>query len=193
MSASRPAPFNPKSALEAVLLVAPGPATLQGLAEAIGVGADEAGSLMAELKDEYDREGRGFEIQAVAGGYRLVTRPEFAEAVNRYMKAPPPPTLSMAALETLAVIAYRQPVTRVEVEAIRGVRIDKALSTLVERGLVRELGRREGIGRPILYGTTPLFLEHFGLSSLGDLPALEEVVGEERPGIGPGGEQEGPS
>ncbi|MHB8757834.1 MAG: SMC-Scp complex subunit ScpB [Bacillota bacterium] len=167
---------NPRSALEALLLAAPGPARLESLAEALGLEPGAVEALLRALAEEYDQAGRGFALQAVAGGYRLVTRPEFAGSVNRFLKGPALPTLTMATLETLSIVAYRQPVTRVDIEAIRGVRVDKALSTLLERGLLRELGRKEGIGRPILYGTTPLFLEHFGLAGLGALPGLEDMT-----------------
>ncbi|MHB8926341.1 MAG: SMC-Scp complex subunit ScpB [Bacillota bacterium] len=191
---------NPKAALEAILLAAPGPARVEGLAEALGLPVEATEALLAQLREDYDGEGRGFAVQAVAGGYRLVTRPEFAEPVNRFLKAPALPGLSVATLETLAIVAYRQPVTRVEIEAIRGVRVDRALTTLLERGMIRELGRKEGIGRPILYGTTPLFLEHFGLAGLVDLPGLEEVAatedehgsGGEAPD-GPGESPDGPA
>ncbi len=167
---------NPRAALEALLLAAPAAARVENLAEALGLEAGAVEALLNELAGEYDRTGRGFALQAVAGGYRLVTRPEFAVAVNRFLKGPALPTLTTATLETLSIIAYRQPVTRLDIEAIRGVRVDKALSTLLERGMIRELGRKEGIGRPILYGTTPLFLEHFGLAGLGELPGLEDAA-----------------
>jgi segregation and condensation protein B len=165
---------NGKAALEAVLLSAPAPARLADLAEALEAKPEEVSILLAELAAEYDRDGRGFAVQAVAGGYRLVSRPAYAGYVVRYLKPQVLPGLTPAALETLAIVAYRQPVTKVEIEAIRGVRVDKPLNTLLERGVIRELGRKEGIGRPILYGTTSLFLEHFGLGSLADLPGLEE-------------------
>lgn len=130
--------------------------------------------LVAELNADYLREGRAFHIRTIAGGYRLLTRPEYALWVKLLQHASRP-RLSQAALETLSIVAYRQPVARTELEAIRGVNVDGVLKTLVERDLVRIAGRAEGIGRPLLYATTPHFLEYFGLPDLDALPRPEEV------------------
>jgi segregation and condensation protein B len=115
-------------------------------------------------------------IREVAGGYRMTTRPEHHERIRAYLKTKPSAKLSMAALETLAVIAYKQPVTLAEILAIRGKKSSTALQTLLERKMVAILGRKPVVGRPILYGTSREFLIHFGLKSLADLPTLEEFA-----------------
>jgi segregation and condensation protein B len=158
-----------RCALECLLLASGGPVPVRRLADALGVSEAEAERLLEELARSY--EGRGLMVQQVAGGYQLCTRPEYAEFVTRLVSAQAEP-LSRATLETLAVVAYRQPVTRAEVEAVRGARSDHHLRKLLERNLIREVGRRPGPGSPILYGTTDLFLRHFGLRDLKDLPPL---------------------
>jgi segregation and condensation protein B len=131
---------------------------------------------LEELREHYDFEGHAIELVEVAGGYQLLTRPTFAAAVERAQLGQRPPRLTAAALETLAVIAYRQPLGRAEVEEIRGVSAGGVLRTLQERGLIEVMGRGEGLGRPLLYGTTNLFLELLGLRDLGDLPRTEEFA-----------------
>jgi segregation and condensation protein B len=158
-----------RCALECLLLASGGPVPVRRLADALGVSEAEAERLLEELARSY--EGRGLMVQQVAGGYQLCTRPEYAEFVTRLVSAQAEP-LSRATLEALAVVAYRQPVTRAEVEAVRGARSDHHLRKLLERNLIREVGRRPGPGSPILYGTTDLFLRHFGLRDLKDLPPL---------------------
>lgn len=161
-----------QAALEAVLFAAAEPLTAERVAEILGISADEALELLLELRRDYDYGGRGIELVEVAGGYRLMTRPDFALFVQRLRPDEDAAALSRPALETLAVIAYRQPVTRAEIEAVRGVKCEKAINTLLERGLIKEMGRRRGPGRPIIYGTTRAFLEHFGLRDLSELPPL---------------------
>lgn len=161
-----------QAALEAVLFAAAEPLSAERVAEILGIAVDEALELLLELRRDYDYGGRGIELVEVAGGYRLMTRPDFALFVQRLRSDDDTAALSRPALETLAVIAYRQPVTRVEIEAIRGVKCEKAINTLLERGLIKEMGRRRGPGRPIIYGTTTAFLEHFGLRDLSELPPL---------------------
>jgi len=164
-----------KRIVEALVLGAPEPVSAQKLAEVVpGLEPDDARSLLAELGREYEEQGRAFEIWEVAGGYQLRTRPEYASYL-RLLHRERPLRLSRAALETLAVVAYRQPVTRAEIEAVRGVEADAVLKSLLERQLVRVAGHREVPGRPILYGTTRRFLEVFGLGQLDDLPTLREV------------------
>lgn len=160
------------AALEAILFAAAEPLTAERVAECLGVSVDEAHELLHELRHDYDYGGRGIELAELAGGFRLVTRPDFALYVQRLRAGDEDPTLSRPAVETLAVVAYRQPVTRAEIEAVRGVKCDRALNTLAERGLIKEMGRRRSPGRPIIYGTTRLFLEHFGLRDLSELPPL---------------------
>lgn len=164
-----------RAAVEALLLVTDLllPAAAAG---ALGIAEAEILAILADLAAAYRREGRGFEVQAVAGGYRLATRPELAPLVRSLAPPETSTSLSHAALEALAVVAYRQPVTRAQVETIRGVNCEKVLAVLVERGLIQELGRTGTVGRPILYGTTRDFLRHFGLRTLEDLPPLTPVA-----------------
>lgn len=130
---------------------------------------------VARLNEEYERSGRSFRIEQVAGGYRVMTLPQFASVVAAFQGSRMRSTLSHAALETLAIIAYKQPVTRAQLEAIRGVACGEVLRSLIDRRLVTIAGRAEELGRPLLYGTTKQFLETFGLSSIKDLPSIEEL------------------
>jgi len=157
-------------AAECVLLVGGGPVTPEQLGETLGVPAEAVHEILQDLAQAY--AGRGLQIQAVAGGYQLCTRPEFSAYVQRFLGLDHREPLSQAALETLAIVAYRQPVTRAEIEQVRGVRCEHVLERLLERRLIRELGRRQTLGRPILYGTTEGFLRHFGLRDLSALPPL---------------------
>jgi len=134
---------------------------------------DEA---LAELRAHYDSDGHGVELIEVAGGWQILTRPEYTEAIERAQLAARPQRLSAAALETLAIIAYRQPIGRAEIEEIRGVGAGAILKSLNERGLVDVVGRGEGLGRPLLYGTTPSFLEQFALRHLEELPRADELA-----------------
>jgi segregation and condensation protein B len=134
--------------------------------------------IIQEMKDEFIRDKRGFRIAKVAGAYQLTTNPDHAPYFAKLAQAPSRGTLSQAALETLAIVAYRQPITRVEIDEIRGVKSDRALQTLIAKELVQEAGRAEAVGRPILYETTKQFLQYFGLSALSDLPDAERLTGE---------------
>jgi segregation and condensation protein B len=164
-----------KRIVEALVLGAPEPVSAEKIADVVpGLEADEARALVAELGREYEEQGRAFEIWEVAGGYQLRTRPEYASYL-RLLHRERPVRLSRAALETLAVVAYRQPVTRAEIEAVRGVEVDAVIRSLLERQLVRIAGHREVPGRPMLYATTKRFLEVFGLGGLDDLPTLREM------------------
>ncbi|HET7583328.1 MAG TPA: SMC-Scp complex subunit ScpB [Gemmatimonadaceae bacterium] len=129
-----------------------------------------------ELRRAYDDGEHGVELVELAGGWQILTRPEYTEAIERAHLQARPQRLSAAALETLAIIAYRQPIGRAEIEEIRGVGVGTLLKSLLERGLVDVVGRGEGIGRPLLYGTTPLFLEHFALRHLDELPRADELA-----------------
>jgi segregation and condensation protein B len=135
----------------------------------------ELRAALDEVAADYAAAGSALQIVEVAGGYRLVTRPELAPWVSRLFAVPGRPRLSQPALETLAIIAYKQPVTRVELEEIRGVNVEAVLRTLIERDLVSIVGRDEGLGRPLLYGTTEGFLTYFGLNSPADLPRMDEI------------------
>lgn len=135
--------------------------------------------IINELKEEYKNKSRGIEIVEVAGGYQLTTKKEHAPYLKKMVETPSAQSLSQAALETLAIIAYRQPITRAEVEEIRGVKTERPLQTLVAKALIKEVGRAEGTGRAILYGTTKEFLEYFGLKTIEELPPLPDKVEDE--------------
>ncbi|GAB6154940.1 SMC-Scp complex subunit ScpB [Desulfosporosinus burensis] len=163
------------AALEALLFVAKNPLTSELLGEILELDQAKVEELIFELRDRYLLDSCGLTILEINGGYKLGTKPELARYIELLYKQPVQ-VLSNAALEVLSIIAYKQPVTRGEVDFIRGVQSDRALTTLVEKGLVKEIGRKDGPGRPILYGTTEQFLLHFGLRSLKDLPNLEVVA-----------------
>ncbi|WP_107408060.1 SMC-Scp complex subunit ScpB [Streptomyces sp. CC77] len=166
-----------KPALEAVLMVVDEPATEQHLAKVLRRTPREVAEALRELADEYDREGRGFELRAVAGGWRYYTRPAYASAVESFVLDGQQARLTQAALETLAVVAYRQPVSRSRVSAVRGVNCDGVMRTLLQRGLVEEAGAEPGTGA-ILYRTTNYFLERMGLRGLDELPELAPFLPE---------------
>jgi len=135
----------------------------------------EALALVRELKDEYDQEGRGLEIREINGAFQFVTREKNSEYIERLCTPVKSKRLSQAALEVLAIIAYKQPVTKGEIEAIRGIKCDRVMEGLVAKGIVEPVGRSQAIGRPVLYGTTDLFLKNFGFSSLKELPEIEDI------------------
>ncbi|OII66544.1 SMC-Scp complex subunit ScpB [Streptomyces sp. CC77] len=153
------------------------PATEQHLAKVLRRTPREVAEALRELADEYDREGRGFELRAVAGGWRYYTRPAYASAVESFVLDGQQARLTQAALETLAVVAYRQPVSRSRVSAVRGVNCDGVMRTLLQRGLVEEAGAEPGTGA-ILYRTTNYFLERMGLRGLDELPELAPFLPE---------------
>ncbi len=157
-------------AVESLLFVADRPVALDRLAEVLGVPVPEAREALEHLRGRL-AEG-GLMLQAVAGGYQLATRPEYADLVRRFLQREHGESLSRGALETLAVIAYRQPATRGDIEQIRGSRSDWHIERLLERQLIRMVGRRPTIGRPILFGTTELFLRYFGLHDVSELPPM---------------------
>lgn len=166
-----------KAPLEAMLFASGKPVPVRLLAAALQVEESHVELLLAEMQQEYAQAVRGIELSEVAGGYQLATKPQWAAQVAA-LAGERESKLSAPALETVAIVAFKQPVTKQEMEDIRGVRVDKVLGQLLERGLVREVGRKESLGRPILYGTTPEFLECFGLRSLEQLPALQELLPE---------------
>ena len=166
--------LNLTALLEGLLFVAAEPVTSGQLAAALDLTATEVEKGLDEL-DEQLRT-RGLRLQKHAGRYQLTTAPEMADAVERFLGLEATSRLSRAALEALAIIAYQQPVTRPGVDAVRGVNSDGVIKSLLSKGLLQEVGRAEGPGRPILYGTTPEFLQHFGLNSLTELPALNLPV-----------------
>ena len=163
-----------KSIIEALLFASHEPLSEERLAEVLeGVERKSLREALAELKKEY-QEKENLEMREVAGGYQIFTRPDYAPWIERLHKTRPT-RLSQAALETLAIIAYNQPLIRAEIESIRGVDTSGVLSTLLEKGLVKILGRRKAIGRPLLYGITDNFLKYFGLKDISELPSIEEV------------------
>ena len=162
-----------KGNIEAVLFAAGQPVSEVQLAEMLSVEKEHIRILLAQMKEEMEDAKRGLTILEVAGGYQLCTKAEIAETVARLAEVQPN-RLSKAALETLSVIAFKQPITRAEIEEIRGVQVDRVLQNLIDKELIKELGRKEVIGRPILYGTTEVFLNCFGMDTLADLPPLPD-------------------
>jgi segregation and condensation protein B len=161
--------------LEAIIYVTDEPLTIDQIVEATGEPRDRIASLLEQLCAEYDRPERGLSIREVAGGFRMTTKPEHHDAVRRFVKnLNPPIKLSLPALETLAVIAYKQPITAPEIMDIRGVQGAGVLKTLLDRKLIAPAGRKQVIGKPILYKTTKEFLVQFGLKNLQELPTLKE-------------------
>src|SRR5581483_8126909 len=174
---SSPPQTEMKAILESLLFVADQPVEISSLAQAVGATFARVSRALEELAN--DCRARGLRIQRVNGLVQMVTSPEAAPYVERFLGIEQAGRLSSAALETLAIIAYRQPVTRPAIEAIRGVNCDRAIATLKARNLIEDVGRSEGVGRPTLYGTTIRFLEYFGLERPEDLPALPEPSEEE--------------
>lgn len=168
-----------KGVLEAMLLVSSDPVSAAELAAVLQVAPGEVAGTLAELSAEYEDTNRGFQLREVAGGWRLYTHPAYYEQIESYVLSWDTRKLSQAALETLAVIAYHQPVTREGVKAVRGVNSEGVISSLVEKGLVREAGREKDRGQAILYATTQAFLERFGLKSIRELPDLEQFAPDE--------------
>jgi segregation and condensation protein B len=163
-------------AIEAIVMVAEAPVEPVLLAQLLELSVERVEELCSELALSYEAEDRGFQLQRVAGGYRYASHPDLAPYVERFVLEGQSTRLSGAALETLAIVAYKQPVSRVQVSAIRGVDADGVLRTLVQRGYVAEVARDPGPGQAVLYGTTPTFLERLGLDSLTELPPLGEFV-----------------
>ena len=162
-----------QAALEALLFASDAPLELARIAEVLELDPGEVRAALDALRAACDQPGRGLSVAEVAGGYRLVTRAELAPVLLRLQRLRLKSRLSRAALETLAIIAYRQPISRPEIEQLRGVSADAVATHLLERRLIRVVGRKNTPGRPILYGTTREFLEHFGLRDLGELPPFE--------------------
>lgn len=168
-----------KSIIESIFIVAAEPLSYAELKETIegewDVNAQEMESLIHELQNEYLQDLRGFQISEIAGKYQLCTASQNADWVKSYLRVKNAEGLSKPALETLAVIAYRQPITKVEIEGIRGVNVDGVLKKLTEKGLIKTRGKKEVLGHPFLYVTTEKFLEYFGLKNLEELPQKDEL------------------
>ena len=164
-------PGGARSAIEAVLMVIDEPVTEEALASALELPLEDVGAVLDELAQEYAQGNRGFMLRRLGGGWRVYSRPEYAPVVEKFLLGGQQARLTQAALETLAVIAYRQPISRARIGAIRGVNVDGVVRTLLARGMVTETGQ-DPTGGAVLYGTTDLFLQRMGLDSLDDLPAL---------------------
>lgn len=168
--------MKPEQIVEATLFASQTPLTPSEIARAdedLTTGdVDEA---IRMLREAYEAEDRAFQIYELGDGYQVLTRPEFAPYLERFDSVPRPPYLSAAALETLAIVVYRQPIGRIEIEEVRGVGASSVLRTLGDWELIEVVGRGEGLGRPLLYGTTSRFLDHFGLKDLSELPPPEEL------------------
>ncbi|MDD5073435.1 MAG: SMC-Scp complex subunit ScpB [Candidatus Omnitrophica bacterium] len=166
-----------KKIIEALLFASEKPIAVEQMKEVIEeVETKDIRAALVELMTEYETLGRSFKVYEVAGGYQMVTAPEFADYLKKFYRVKSKDKLSKPALETLAVIAYRQPITKSEIEDIRGVNVDGVVETLADRMMIRITGRKDAPGRPILYGTTKEFLDRFGLSSLNELPKLGEFT-----------------
>ncbi len=178
-------PIELKGALEAIIYAADEPATLDQIANAVGEEKSVVRTALDEMIAGYAGEDRGMEIRGVAGGYRFYTKPQHHDVVRRFIKSLRPPLrLTMPALETLAVISYRQPVTGPEIQEIRGVNVSGVIKTLLEKRLIVTAGRKAVVGKPILYRTSKEFLMRFGLSDLGELPSLKEFEALARAALG---------
>ena len=177
-------PANAKGAVEALLFLASEPVSEEELIEVLEIDKEELQAVLEELKRDYNEDkNRGVQLEKLAGGYIFSTKLEFGEYVRNLYQPKLKQRITQASLETLAIIAYRQPITRSEIEEIRGVKAEKALFTLVKKGLIEEVGRLERIGTPILYGTTDLFLKHFGLGDISELPDPYEMQGKGGPDL----------
>ena len=167
---------NIKSILEAILFAASEPISVKQFQHAMpGINAREIRKVLSELREEYQQMNRSFHMVEIANGYQICTRPEFSEWIRKFYIQQVRVTLSPSALETLAIVAYKQPVTRSDVSAIRGVNSDSVINALVEKNLVCVSGRKEGAGRSLLFSTTDTFLQQFGLKNPSELPSLEEI------------------
>lgn len=173
-----------KRVIEAVLFVHHEPLVIDRMRELFGeVDPRLIRELTYELKSEYESQNRSFIIREIAGGFQMVSDPRYATWIKKIYKTGQSDKLSLPSLETLAIIAYKQPITRLEIEDIRGVNVENILKNLLEVNLLRVAGRKPGLGRPILYGTTKKFLDYFGLNSLEELPRLEDFIGKANPVI----------
>ena len=166
-----------KSALESMMFIWGEPLEVKTCADLFNISKEDMMEYFLELKDEYEQEGRGIVVRQVGKSFQFVTRPENAEFIERLCTPVKVKKLSQSALEVLAIIAYKQPVTKGEIDAIRGIKCDRVIDGLVKKDLICAKGRSEGIGRPILYGTTDTFLKNFGFTSLKELPEIEDIEG----------------
>ena len=169
-------PDEIKRIVEALLFAVQEPISVRKISEIIeGTEAKEIREVIQQLREEYDTHDMVFQIEEIANGFQLLSRPEYHEWISKIRKKSGESKLSQQALETLSIIAYKQPIIRADIEAIRGVQSGQMIRTLVEKSLVKITGRDEVLGRPLLYGTTTKFLDHFGLKSIKDLPKVEDL------------------
>lgn len=167
--------------IEAILFVAGEPVSLTDLAHALDLTVSELLPALDQLRDEYDLDSRGLRLNRFGESVQLSIRPDYAPWIERLLQPVQKQSLSQAAMETLSIVAYRQPVTKSEIENVRGVKCDYSVQSLLNKGLIAEAGRRETLGRPILYQTTEKFLQHFGIESLNELPELDIQMPESAP------------
>ena len=169
-------PDEVKRIVEALLFAVQEPISVRKICEVVeDVEAKEIREVIQQLREEYDTHDRVFQIEEIANGFQLLSRPEYHEWISKIRKKSGESKLSQQALEALSIIAYKQPIIRADIEAIRGVQSGQMIRTLIEKGLVKITGRDEVLGRPLLYGTTTKFLDHFGLKSIKDLPKVEDL------------------
>ena len=177
-----PDPAARRRRLEAVLFLSREPVSARKLSQYAGLeDGTQARTMVKELNASYDEQGRAFQIKRIAGGYQILTRPQFSKWLRQLEHMPKPRRLSRPAMETLAVVAYRQPVIKADIEAIRGVSCGEMLRQLLDQGFIRIAGRSEELGRPFLYATTKEFLREFGLRNLDELPRSADLVGQGLP------------
>ena len=167
-----------KSIIESLLFMSGEPLNIKEISSIIECDIDYTKEIINNMKDEFEKDNRGIKLIQLENNLQLVTKEENSNYIQKLLKTNVRQSLSQAALETLAIVAYKQPITRIDIDEIRGVKSDRAIQTLVEKKLIRECGRLEVPGKPILYGTTEEFLRHFGLESLKELPSLEQILDE---------------
>jgi segregation and condensation protein B len=168
-----------RAIIESLIFASSEPITGKTIAEIVGISEHTVKQIISDLIEEYQKSKRGIQILEVASGFQFCTHPECASYLEKLQKIPRNVGLSQASIETLAIVAYKQPVTKAEIEALRGVSVESAIATLVDKGLIEEAGRKDSPGRPIMYRTTKQFLKYFGLNTLNELPKIPEWVGED--------------
>lgn len=165
-----------RAIIESLIFASSEPITVKTIGEIVGISEHTVKQIISDLIEEYRQNKRGIQINEVANGFQFCTHPECAPYIEKLQKVPRSVGLSQAAIETLAIVAYKQPITKAEVEALRGVSVESAVTTLVDKGLIEEAGRKDSPGRPIMYRTTKQFLKYFGLNDLDELPKIPEWI-----------------
>ncbi len=167
-----------RAIIESLIFASFEPITAKTIGEIVGISEHTVKQIIFDLVEEYQHHKRGIQIHEVANGFQFCTHPECAPYIDKLQKVPRNVGLSQAAIETLAIVAYKQPITKAEIEALRGVSVESAITTLADKGLIEEAGRKESPGRPIMYCTTKQFLKYFGLNDLNELPKIPEWIGQ---------------